>query len=75
MDINNAENNKNEKSNNQGGNAGLIGIIIGVVIVVLLFACGNSDSGSSDSKYDYITKPDGTRIWYDTTNDHIKVYD
>ena len=60
---------------NENNTEGIIFAIVVVIVVMLItFSCG-SDSGSSSSKYDYVTNSDGSRTWYDTTNDHIVRFD
>ena len=65
---------------NMGLKARLIAVAFLIAFAIFTFLCASSyfesnSSSTSNSKYDYITNSDGTRTWYDTTNDHIVKFD
>ena len=48
-----------------------IAILLCAIVVSVRLISNNISSGGGKGQYDYVTNSDGTRTWYDTTDDHI----
>ena len=75
------EKRKSEKKSDDAGEKGSVplkpvliwtAVFLCVIILSVYFVSNNvSCVGGGSDRYDFVTNGDGTRTWYDTTNDNI----
>jgi hypothetical protein len=69
---NNKPNNENPKIKKIKENIqAIMGMLVIIGIMVMACRSGSGTSQKSNQKYDYKTKSDGTRTWYEKDNPHI----